>query len=193
MIAGLLLAAGYGRRFGGNKLCAKLNGKAIVRSSADVLAPTDALYVVVPPAADQLTQALARLDATFVVNLARGEGMASSIRAGIAALAEDVEAVVIALGDQPRADAAVTRALCERWRAGECDAVVPLYLEGQGTPVLFGRTCFSALSALRGDVGARGVLESGQFTVEHVHTGQHMPVDVDTVETLDALREHTHD
>lgn len=191
MIAGLLLAAGHGRRFGGNKLCAKLGGKAIVRSSARVLSPTDALYVVVPPAADQLTQALARLDATFVVNLARDEGMASSIRAGIAALPGDVEAVVIALGDQPRADAGVTRALCDRWRAGGCDAVAPLYLEGQGTPVLFGRTCFPALTVLRGDVGARSVLESGQFNVQHVRTGQHMPADVDTVGALDALRAAT--
>src|SRR5258708_12523351 len=75
MIAGLLLAAGYGRRFGGNKLCAKLNGKAIVRSSADVLAPTDALYVLGPPAPDHLPPPLPLPTPTFVVNPPRPEAI----------------------------------------------------------------------------------------------------------------------
>ena len=85
MIAGLLLAAGRSSRFGADKLCAKLDGKAVIRWSAQALSPLDTVYVVIPPGADAITQALSRLDVRFVVNLGRHEGMASSIRAGIAA------------------------------------------------------------------------------------------------------------
>ena len=113
MIAGLLLAAGRSRRFGADKLCAKLDGKAVIRWSMAALSPLDSVYVVIAPGADAVTQALSRLDVRFVVNLGRDEGMASSIRAGIAALPDDVAAVVIALGDQPRGSPAVTRALVD--------------------------------------------------------------------------------
>ena len=68
-------------RFGADKLCAKLHGKAVIRWSAEVLAPLDVVYVVIPPGADATTQALSRLGVNFIVNLSRDEGMASSIRA----------------------------------------------------------------------------------------------------------------
>ena len=188
MIAGLLLAAGRSRRFGADKLRAKLDGKAVIRWSAEALASLDVVYVVIPPGADAVTQALSRLDVRFVVNLARDEGMASSIRAGVAVLPNDVDAVVISLADQPRAGAAVTRDLCARWRAGDSAAVAPMYRDGRGHPVLFGRECFDALLALRGDIGARAVLESLGDRLALVPVPSAMPVDVDTPEALRLLQ-----
>lgn len=193
MIAGLLLAAGRSRRFGADKLCAKLDGKAVIRWSMTVLSPLDSVYVVIPPGADAVTQALSRLDVRFVVNLGRDEGMASSIRAGIAALPDDVAAVVISLADQPRGSAAVTTALVDRWRAGDVDAVVPSYLDGRGHPVLFGRACFPDLLALRGDVGARAVIEALGARAATVAVPAPMPVDVDTPEALAALQQARRD
>jgi molybdenum cofactor cytidylyltransferase len=187
MIAGLLLAAGRSSRFGADKLTAKLHGKAVVRMSARALSPLDAVYVVVPPAADAITQALLRLDVRFVVNLARDEGMASSIRAGVAALGPDVEAVVIALGDQPLASARVTDALRDRWVNGDVSAVQPRYADGPGHPVLFDRTCFADLLALRGDAGARVVLQALGKRCVALPVEGNAPADVDTAEALAAL------
>lgn len=187
MIAGLLLAAGKSSRFGADKLTAKLDGKAVVRWSAETVINLDDVYVVIPPGADAVTQALARLDVTFVVNLARAEGMASSLRAGVGALPDEVEAVVVALGDQPLASAEVTSALCARWREGDVDAVAPLYGDGRGHPVLFGRACFAALGALRGDVGARSVLDALGDRLSLVTVEGDAPLDVDTPEVLAQL------
>jgi molybdenum cofactor cytidylyltransferase len=188
VIAGLLLAAGRGRRFGADKLSAKLAGKAVIRWSAAALAPAvDSMFVVVPIGAKAVNQALSRLDVCFVENLARDEGMASSIRAGIAALPSDVEAVVIALADQPYVSSDVATALCERWRAGDVAAVAPAYRDGRGHPVLFARECFGALLELRGDVGARGVLEALGERAATIRIDAAAPLDVDTVEDLQAL------
>jgi molybdenum cofactor cytidylyltransferase len=190
VIAGLLLAAGRSTRFGADKLCAKLNGKAVVRWSATALADAvDEVYVVVPPGADTTIQALSRLDVRFVVNLGRDEGMASSIRAGVAALPADAEAVVIALADQPLVSPAVIRALGDRWRLGDVAAAAPMYRDGRGHPVLFGRGSFEALGALRNDVGARAVLDSLGDAVGLVSVDGPMPVDVDTVEELRMLQD----
>jgi len=188
VIAGLLLAAGRSSRFGADKLCAKLDGKAVIRWSAQALSPADVVYVIIPPGADAITQALSRLDVRFVVNLGRHEGMASSIRAGIAALPDDVDAAVIALADQPLMPSRVVQALCDRWRAGGADAIAPEYRDGRGHPVLFGRQCFAALEALHGDVGARSVLDALGPRVTLLPVDDAMPADVDTPEALQALQ-----
>ncbi len=184
MIAGLLLAAGRSRRFGADKLCAKLDGKAVVRWSATALTSLDAVYVVIPPGADAVTQALSRLDVRFVVNLARDEGMASSIRAGVAALPPDAEAVVIALADQPLASADITSRLVQQWKDGDADAVAPVFSDGRGHPVLFGRVCFETLLQLRGDTGARTVLDALGPRLALVRVDGPMPADVDTPDAL---------
>jgi len=114
--------------------------------------------------------------------------MASSIRAGIGVLSSEFDAVVIALADQPLASAAVTRQLCERWRVGGVAAVAPEYRDGRGHPVLFGRECFDALLALRGDVGARAVLDALGNRVAMVSVDNAMPVDVDTPESARVAR-----
>ena len=113
--------------------------------------------------------------------------MASSIGAGIAALSPDVEAVVIALADQPLISPSITRRLCERWRAGRATAVTPRYRDGRGHPVLFGRAAFHALATLEGDTGARAVLDALGDEVVQVGVDASMPVDVDTPEALRAL------
>ncbi|MDQ2664518.1 MAG: nucleotidyltransferase family protein [Gemmatimonadota bacterium] len=184
MIAGLLLSAGRSTRFGADKLCAKLNGKAVVRLSVRVLAPLDVVYVVIPPSADLVTQALSRLDVRFVVNLWRDEGIASSIRAGVAALPDEAEAVVIALGDQPLASSAVTKALCSRWIMGDVSAVAAEYRDGSGHPVLFGRECFTDLARLEGDVGGRSILRALGERAAYISIDSDAPLDIDTPEAL---------
>ena len=87
----------------------------------------------------------------------------------------------------------MTRALVDRWHAGDVAAVVPSYLDGRGHPVLFGRACFPALLALRGDVGARAVLEELGERAATVEVPAAMPADVDTPEALAVLQEPRRD
>ena len=189
MIAGLLLAAGRARRFGTDKLAAKLNGRSVIRWSAEAVAPeVSALYVVVPLGSNDAMRSLSRLDVCFVENWARDEGMASSIRAGIAALPAAVEAVVVTLADQPLVSPMVVRALTERWRVGDVAAVAPLYRDGRGHPVLFGRECFASLATLRGDGGARSVLDSLGPRLALIPVDIDAPVDVATAEDLRAIQ-----
>jgi molybdenum cofactor cytidylyltransferase len=187
VIAGLLLAAGRSSRFGGDKLVAPLRGQPVLHwSAAAIAAEVDELFVVVPRDSPARVKALTGIQATLVEHAGRDDGMASSIRAGVAALPADVEAVVIALGDQPLVSSTVVRALCDRWRRVPTSAVVPRYRDGDGHPVLFDRACFGALGALDGDRGARTLLERlGDGCALGVDAER--PVDVDTPEALRAL------
>lgn len=190
MIAGLLLAAGASRRFGSNKLIAMLRGRAIVRWSAEALAAAvDDTYVVVPTRADAMRRALDGVPVRWVENAEAQEGLASSIRAGIAALPAEADAVVITLGDQPLVDAGAIRRVVDRWRngAGGIRAVVTEYPDGRGHPTLFGAALFPALCALEGDRGARELLTSLGDAVAVVQVGEERPADVDTTEALERL------
>ena len=195
MIAGLLLAAGRSTRFGGDKLLALVDGAPVLSWSASALAAeVDALYLVVPPDAASRLLVVSGVEVVTVEHARRDDGLASSIRAGVAALPSHVEAVVIALADQPFVSPGIVRSLRERWSAGGVMAVAPRYREGRGHPVLFGRSMFSALRALQGDEGAKALLESLGPGLALVDVDEMMPADVDTphaLRELNARRRHT--
>jgi molybdenum cofactor cytidylyltransferase len=188
VIAALLLAAGRSTRFGGDKLLAPLHGHSVLFWSAAAIATeVDTLYVVVPPDSAERVEALEGIPCVIVEHAGRDAGMSSSIRAGIAALPADVEAVVLALADQPLAPYHVVRRLCECWRAGAATAVAPRYRDGRGHPVLFSRETFAALATLEGDTGARAVLDGLGERLALVPVDEMIPVDVDTPDALRAL------
>jgi molybdenum cofactor cytidylyltransferase len=188
VIAGILLASGASTRFGGNKLLATLAGRPVVRWSAEALAgAVDELIVVVREEESLITRALEGMTIRWAINPDAEQGMSTAIRAGIAALPADVDAAIIALGDQPLVDRRVVEALVTRWREGAVRAVQPCYEDGCGHPVLFDASLFPALRALEGDVGARAVLDSASDALALLSVAGPGPIDVDTAEALRAV------
>jgi molybdenum cofactor cytidylyltransferase len=188
-IAGLLLAAGGARRFGSQKLVAPLGGVPLVRqAAAPLIAVMDATFVVVGHEAAAVRDALTGLPVAFVINHAWSEGLSTSLRAGVAVLPADVDAVVIALGDQPALAAGAFDAVIHEWRATQRPIVVTRYDGTRGHPVLFAREMFGELAALEGDAGARHLVERSAERVAYVDVSSPMPLDVDTSADLARLR-----
>jgi molybdenum cofactor cytidylyltransferase len=189
MIAGLLLAAGGARRFGSQKLIEPLDGAPLVRQAAARLVSTvDATYVVVGHEAEHVAAAVTDLGLTVVANEAWMEGLSSSLRAGVAALPDDCEAVVVALGDQPLMGLQAVSVVIERWRETRKPIVVTRYDGTRGHPILFARSMWPALAELRGDTGARDLIEQSRAQVAYVDVDSPMPADVDTGADLERLR-----
>ena len=188
MIAGVLLAAGGARRFRKQKLVALFQGVPIVRHSADSLgSATDSLIVVVGNEAAAVERALSGTNARIVMNPDWELGLATSIRAGVAAVEAECEAMVIAVGDQPELDPFVVRAVIARWRETGQPIVSASYRGVRGHPVLFARSVFPELAALHGDAGARLLIERTPERVTYVQVDAPMPPDVDTSGELEAL------
>ncbi|PYM46270.1 MAG: nucleotidyltransferase family protein [Candidatus Rokuibacteriota bacterium] len=183
MIAGIVLAAGFARRMGRQKLLLQLEGKPVVRWVVEGLLPRVEDVVVVTGHDDSAVRdALAGLAARFAVNPRPQEGQGSSIAVGVAALKPWTRAALIALGDQPKTPDPVVPALLAAFARGGKPIVVPVFKGTQGTPVVFAREVFPELHRLTGDAGARSVVNARPERVERVVFDLPMPPDVDTPE-----------
>jgi molybdenum cofactor cytidylyltransferase len=196
-IAAVVLAGGSSRRMGGgNKLLAEVHGRSVIGHVVSAVLGSRARPVVVVTGHDAsgLREALLRegvLDRVELVhNEAHGEGMSTSLRAGIAALGGGVDAALIVLGDLPRLRAAHVEAVAEAFVPGaERDLCAPVFEGRRGHPVLFPARCFPALLAVTGDQGGRDLLRDQAQRVRWVPVADDgVLADVDTPADLEAAR-----
>jgi molybdenum cofactor cytidylyltransferase len=189
-VAGLLLAAGVSTRMGRPKQLLDWGGRSLVRATAEtaLAARLDPVLVVVGGARAEVERALAGLPLRTVANPDYAAGQSTSLRAGIAALEADSDAVVVLLGDQPFVSAAIVERLVAEWRASAAPIVAPVYAGQRGNPVLFARAVFPELLAIRGDQGARTVLAADPARVRLVAFDDPRPLaDIDTLEDYQRL------
>jgi CTP:molybdopterin cytidylyltransferase MocA len=184
VIAGIVLAAGAGTRFGssGSKLLAEFRGRPLVEHAVGVLNAVpelDRVVVVLGSRADEVRAAVDFGRAEPVVCADWEAGQSASLRCGLAVVPE-AERVIVTLGDEPTlAPAVVVRFVAA---PGGARAV---YDGRPGHPVVLGREQLAAVRALRGDAGARSLLEGGP-RIECSDLCR--PHDVDTLQDLEAIR-----
>jgi molybdenum cofactor cytidylyltransferase len=164
-----------------------LEGEPLVMRAARAAgeAGCDRVIVVVGAYADAVRSAVEQCRVTIVENARWAEGLASSLRAGLAAAA-DADAALLLLADQPCVDAAVLRQLRVVFENGDRAAVACTYSGVTGPPAIFRRSLFGELAALEGDEGARRVLARNPARVAFVDFPLGA-VDVDTPEDAAGL------
>lgn len=183
--AGLLLAAGAGRRFGFPKALALLpDGTPFLQRALDALSGggCEPILVVLGAQADRARSLVA--GANVVVNDDWTSGMGSSLRAGLAALPQTVDAAVVMLVDTPGIGAdAVAR--ISSYAAPDA-VVIATYGGRRGHPVMLGREHWPdvARSAVE-DTGARPFLRAHpELVVEVPCQDIATPEDIDVPEDL---------
>lgn len=171
----LILAGGAGRRFGANalggKLLADLAGAPVIRRVAERVAGTGFADVLVVTGADDtpIRAGLDDLPCRILHALGWAEGMAATLRTGIAALAPDARGVCVFLGDMPLVPVALCAELAEA--ASDAGYAARPRCEGQpGHPVAFTRAAFADLMMLTGDRGATALLGQRPEAVAYVDT-----------------------
>jgi molybdenum cofactor cytidylyltransferase len=157
-IAGILLAAGAGSRFGGGKLLHPLDGVAIgARAAGNMLSAGLQVTAVVRPGNEALRHLLQAEGCKITECANAAEGMGVSLAQGIAQT-RDADGWVVALADMPRIRPETIQAIADAVRGGARIAA-PVFHGERGHPVGFGAVLRDELLACGGDEGARSVIK----------------------------------
>ncbi|MDX2543409.1 nucleotidyltransferase family protein [Streptomyces sp. WI04-05B] len=191
-VAGLLLAAGGGRRLGGRpKALLEHRGHLLVERAADALraAGCTPVHVVLGARADDVRKRAVLPGCVLVDNPEWEGGMGSSLRAGLASLrGTGAGAALVSLVDQPAVGPEAMARVLAAYTSGE-SLVAALYGGTRGHPVLFGAAHWAGVAASAvGDRGARDYLGAHEDTITLVECGDVAePYDIDTPADLDRL------
>lgn len=189
-VTGILLAAGAGTRFSPRGECDKLlqvipGGEMVaVASARHLLAVLPRVVAVVRSESDALAHMLQTVGCDVRICATAGEGMGASLVHALSH-ARDSSGWVIALADMPYVKAETISRLASALRDGDGIAA-PKYKGRRGNPVAFGHEHLDRLMKLRGDEGARRLLQ--EFPVNELETDD--PGVVRDIDTIDDLR-HT--
>ena len=167
-IAAILLAAGAGARFGGDKLLHPLeDGVAIAAHAArNLLAATPDVVAVVRWGDFPLYEMLEQEGCQVTMFQGAARGMGASLAHGVAQ-ARGADGWVVALADMPRVPVAIVKEIIASLAGGTLIAA-PVHKGERGHPVGFGAALRDELLALDGDQGARAVLERHRNAVKLV-------------------------
>jgi molybdenum cofactor cytidylyltransferase len=184
----LVLAAGAGRRFGSPKQLARLGGETLIQAAVAraVEVAGQAVTVVLGAHAAEVAPRLRASPASVVVNRRWEEGLASSLRTGVAQLPGSTEGVLITLADQAGVTAMDLRRLVAEWRRQPDHVAAAAYQGHVGVPAIFPSLYFPALLELKGDSGARLLLRRLADRTVHVPVPS-AAIDIDTPEDLARL------
>jgi molybdenum cofactor cytidylyltransferase len=180
--AAVILAAGASVRLGQPKQLASLAGERLLDRAIRIAkhARCHPVVVVLGANAAQIRRECSFASTLVVMNEAWSEGMATSIRIGVAALAETGSTILMTC-DQPAVTSGHLRQLIELCEAAP---IASSYAGRHGVPACFPASCLTALMQLEGDAGARRMLESA-LSVE-LPGGE---LDIDTPAALATARE----
>ena len=190
-IAALVLAAGLSSRMGSNKLLQDWRGKPLLRWTVEAALASDAhpVLVVTGNEAKKIEGALEGLDVQFVHNSDYRDGLSTSLKAGLAAVPETADGILVLLGDMPEVSASLMNRMISAFSPADNRMIcIATHEHRRGNPVLWSRTFFPKIAELTGDEGAKRLLREHEDLVCEIETDAAVLRDIDTPEALAALR-----
>jgi CTP:molybdopterin cytidylyltransferase MocA len=182
-VGAIILAAGSSSRMpGSQKVLLEFDGKPMVRHTMESASEGGCHQVVVVYATDDVRDAVDG-GAELIHNPKASTGMASSLQVGLRALRDEIAAAVVLLADQPLVGSRTIAALMRAWRReGSRPAVAVAQAHGEwAPPVVLARELWNELFALKGDAGARQILQGHPELLDMV-PAPGRPDDIDTPE-----------
>lgn len=187
----IILAAGASARMGQPKQLLTYNEKSLLQNACEAALHSNADHVVVVlgAQAELLSPVVEPLKLQVTINSDWQEGMSASIRCGLSAMQAAVSAlgaVGLILSDQPFLRSKHLNTLFEKYRLNEAEIIASAYADALGTPVLFAKKYFPDLGKLRGQEGAKKLLQRYSNSISSVPFPEGA-VDIDTPEDYAAL------
>jgi len=170
MISAILLAAGQSKRMNGeNKLTKKIQGIPLIKLSFKNILNSniDEIFIILGYQKEIIQKIIGKNDKIkFVFNENYESGIASSIKIGVSKLSEKTDAFFICLGDMPMVNKNVYNQLIKS--KSDKEIIIPTYKGKQGNPILFSKSIKEKIMNIKGDVGAKKILELNKDKILNV-------------------------
>jgi len=185
-LAAMILAAGESKRMGKPKQLMPLGRTTILEQTVDNFldSKVNEVIVVLGHRAEEAKRLIAARPVKLAINPNYQQGMSTSVIAGLSMVDSRAEAVMITLGDQPFIDSQTINILAEAFGAHNKGIAIPVYRGRRGHPVVFAMIYKGELLKLKGDIGAREIVDRHPDDVLGVAVNcEGICIDIDTADS----------
>jgi molybdenum cofactor cytidylyltransferase len=188
-VTNIILAAGQSKRMHKiNKLLIKIANETIIEKIVDnsLKSIANNTIVVLGYESDILQRLLNNKNITTIVNKEYLKGQSSSLQLGISALPEDCDAAIVILGDMPDISPTLINQLIKNYNPNDNKSIIiPTYKNRKGNPVLIDREFFPEILSIKGDKGAKDIIEANKKYISEIpQKNSKIIEDIDTKEDL---------
>lgn len=181
----VILAGGRSKRMGAQKQLLPWGNRTILQhvvATASGVNPAE-IIVVLGHNADEIAKVLKVESVKIVVNSEFSKGMSSSLKTALRHIAPESDTYVFMLGDQPLVTADMLKLLLARHASSTKGITVPVYRDIKGRPVVIDGKYREELMTLKGEIGAKQVIDNHPEDVLEVPVdSEEVIVDIDTQE-----------
>ena len=158
MITGIILASGFSRRMGMQKLLMRIGGKPMLERVIGAIKASNIKDIILVYNDDKISYLGDQYGIKTVYNPNPMEGQSNSIKCGIEASNVETRGYMFFVGDQPYLEPLVINSLLDQFHKGLKSIIIPRYDGQQGNPVIFHGKYKEELLRLQGDMGGRIII-----------------------------------
>jgi molybdenum cofactor cytidylyltransferase len=187
MISAIILAAGYSRRMGVNKLLLKYRGKSLIQSTIDTILQCGFSEVILVGRVEEIIEIGNINELVVVENQNAEKGISESIKLGVIH-AKEVDGYMFFTADQPFLDVDTIKSLIREYIENPTHIIVPRCDIRRGNPVIFPPDLKEDFLKLEGDIGGKTIINENLDRVKFVETRDSWALfDVDTSENYEFI------
>lgn len=190
----IILAAGSSSRLGEPKQLIHFNGKTLLEKTIQAAIDSECkdISVVLGANSEDILNEVKHFPVQFCVNEDWQSGMSSSLQIGLIHLVNndrETDAIIVLVCDQPFIESRHINLIIEKFRRTKKPIIASKYKETNGVPALFAKEIFDKLMLIKGDKGARKIIDDFPELVETINIPE-AAFDIDTAEDVAELREY---
>ncbi len=185
LISAIIMASGFSRRMGENKLLMKYNNKFLIEYTLDIISKCNFKDKLIVTQYEKIKEIGENLDFKVVKNKYPNRGISESIKLGIKNC-EESEGYMFFVGDQPLLDKKDIEKLIDVFNEDTSFIVIPKYKSCFGNPVIYPKKYKEDILNLEGDKGGKSIIKSSD-KIKYVDVCENTLFDIDNIDDFNNL------
>lgn len=185
MICAIIMASGFSKRMGQNKLLMKYNNKFLIEQTLNTINECDFKNKILVTQYDEIKELGEKLNYKVVINNNPHNGQSESIKLGVKNSTK-CDGYMFFVGDQPLLNKSDIEKLVEVFEEDKNHIVIPKFNEKQGNPVIYPSKYKEDILKLNGDKGGKSIIKSSD-KIKYVNVNENTLFDIDNIDDFNNL------